>query len=73
MTIGPEEERIIVNKPGAAKLLAKRNVYAATTNSKPECPREWKMNTLTGSADTLLGDNYVYYALSQYMSKSYGR
>ena len=36
MTIGPDEEVITVYMPGAAKLLAKKDVYAATTNSKPE-------------------------------------
>ena len=33
MTIGPDEEEITVYTPGAAKLLAKRNVVAAATNS----------------------------------------
>ena len=31
------------------------------------------MTTMAASADTCPGDNYVYYAVSKYMSKAYGR
>ena len=73
MAIGPEKEDMTVYSPGFAKLLAKRDAKAASTNSQSEYQGRRNMAASTSSADIPSGDNYVYYALSKYMSKTYGR
>lgn len=89
MYFGPNKERTKAYRPGPAKLLAKRDVTAAANNSAflisispmDLCHATSRLIERTNDSymgyflrlTLLMDDNYVYYSLSWFMLRRYGK